>query len=85
MFRASSFGIFDFIADSVQGKFICFYATEQYQQLSFCYNTVNRSIVYFPPCLTIIHTIVPQLSKCLKFEAVWGGGGVGGVLADQMI
>ena len=27
-------------------------------------------------------TIVPQLSKCLKFEAVWGGGGV---LTDQMI
>ena len=24
-------------------------------------------------------TIVPQLSKCLKFEAVWG------VLTDQMI
>ena len=24
-------------------------------------------------------TIVPQLSKCLKFQAVWG------VLADQMI
>ena len=21
-------------------------------------------------------TIVPQLSKCLKFEAVWGGGGI---------
>ena len=26
-------------------------------------------------------TIVSQLSKCLKFEAVWGGG----VLTDQMI
>ena len=23
-----------------------------------------------------IMAIVPQLSKCLKFEAVWGGGGI---------
>ena len=29
--------------------------------------------------LKICGTIVPQLSKCLKFEAVWG------VLTDQMI
>ena len=28
---------------------------------------------------SISHTIMPQLSKCLNFEAVWG------VLTDQMI
>ena len=30
-------------------------------------------------CRTTDRPIVPQLSKCLKFEAVWG------VLTDQMI
>ena len=32
--------------------------------------------------LIILAAIVPQLSKCLKFEAVWGGGGG---LTDRMI
>ena len=30
-------------------------------------------------CVKLAPIIVPQLSKCLKFEAVWG------VLTDQMI
>ena len=36
---------------------------------------------HLPPSLwtTVSQTIVPQLSKCLKFEAIWG------VLTDQKI
>ena len=30
--------------------------------------------------VTKVTAIVPQLSKCLKFEAVWGGGGGGRAL-----
>ena len=36
------------------------------------YRIVKRSVAESVPDRASVHTIVPQLSKCLKFEAIWG-------------
>ena len=36
------------------------------------YRTVKRSIAESVPDMASVHTIVPQLSECLKFEAIRG-------------
>ena len=41
--------------------------------------TINLMLEKLLTYTCFFNTIVPQLSKCLKFEAVWG------VLTDQMI
>ena len=51
-------------------------------EILFC-KTMLDIVDHFRPIIPAIDSkaisIVPQLSKCLKFEAVWG------VLTDQMI
>ena len=50
-----------------------------YNKLYDKHDDFDFHIVNFPFLSSNIPSIVPQLSKCLKFEAVWG------VLTDQMI
>ena len=41
------------------------------------FNCCSNTTRLFPSDRTVVQIwpIVPQLSKCLKFKAIWGGGG----------
>ena len=59
-------------------EFCCMkFIPSQFEDPSF--ETFQGGMPPYPLLMVSAHTIVPQLSKCPKFEAVWG------VLTDQMI